>query len=356
MKLIPATLILVLSLAGGQFIGRALIDEGPGTETNEDLGPDSEEIQRIARARALELIREQFAASASEVSEEEKRQQLEAAVSEVGQDLSEMDQIMGRTEKVVDGLADSLGSDLDPGERVIVTRTAAKLNNKLVLGRTLITATEDSVRREGLRLLEQAAREGEVEAVALIMRAMNDMDTSFAAEALRRATSLASDKKNKEIVQKSGLEERLVAMLPTADGSTQTRILRALTALENPAAVQGWRQIYSKADVRMRDQITAARSLKDLGSTQEYSQLLSRLDADLASTEGRTARTAINNLRSLGGDDAKAALKRALDADPEGSNARSIERALRRMDRPQRQGMDWGRGRGGRGGMSFGGF
>ncbi len=347
MKPIPATLILLVTVIGGHLIGTNLAEAHEENVATLEEAPSQGELERIARARALELIRGRVAELESEnpETEEEKAARLEAESNDVARQISAMDDIMLRTENVVTGLAKSINPDLDPGERDIVLRTAQQLNNDLILGRTLLGAKENVVRREGLRLLQKAAEAGESEAFTLLMRSLNDSDSTFAKATLRVIGQLArsKDKAVSKMFKESGLEGELVALLPTLEGSEQRSALNALTALKNEAAVQGWRQIYTQDGQNNGNRISAARSLNQLGSSQEYSQMMSTFDAQLSSPESNVSRSAINNIRRLGGDAAKATLQRALDADPDGSNARSIKRALRRLEQGGRRSFRRGR-------------
>ncbi len=337
MKLIPSTIILIATVASGYFLGTSLVDDEILDQTEVSKAPDSAETQRVARKHALRLIERRVAEfeASRNVSKEEKDKKFFASVADLSQTINDMNEIMERTEGVVDGLKDSLGEDLNPGERAVVSRTARSLSDKLVLGRTLISATQSSIRREGLRLLEHAAMAGESEALRLIIQSLNDGDASFAREAMRRARNLAksADQTVLDMVKESGLEGDLVAMLPSKKGADFRTVLDALTALKSPAAIQGWRQVFTADSGGNRNRMTAARSLKELGSPQEYQQILTSYDADLASGEANISRNAVNNLRRLGGEEAKKTLQRALVADPQGPNARSIKNALRRMER-----------------------
>ncbi len=341
MKLIPATLVLLITVVGGHFLGTSLAEASEEKVATLPEPPSQDEIENIARARALELIRGRVAELESErpETEEEKAARLEADSNDVVRQIAAMDDIMLRTENVVTGLAKSINPDLDPGERDIVLRTAKQLSNDLILGRTLLRAKERVVRREGLRLLQKAAEAGELEAFAILMRSLNDSDTTFAKATLRVIGQLArsKDKTVSKMFKESGLEGELVAMLPTLEGREQRSALTALTALKNEAAVQGWRQIYTKDGQNNGNRISAARSLNQLGSSQEYSQMMSTFNAQLASPESNVSRSAINNIRRLGGDAAKVTLQRALDADPNGNNARSIKRAIRRLEQGDRR-------------------
>ncbi|MFT7620366.1 MAG: hypothetical protein ACI97A_004023 [Planctomycetota bacterium] len=340
MKLLPSVAILIVTVIMGQLIGTSLAESEEVSETGALEAPDREEIKRVARAHALQLIRNRVEELESNetLSKEEKQKRLAVFLTDLGKGINSMENIIERTETVVDGLSASLGAGLEPGERAVVTRTARQLNNKLVLGRTLINAKESSVRREGLRLLEEAALAGETEALDLLIASLGDDDSTFVRESMRRLANISKSELPEVVamVKNSGLEGQLISMLPTLEGAEHTRALTALTSLGNPAAVQGWRQIYVKDGQGERNRISAAQSLKKLGSPQEYNQMLSTYDADLLSTEGRTARNAISNLGRLGGSDAKTSLKRALDADPKGTNARRIERALRELERGPR--------------------
>ncbi|MCB9833604.1 MAG: hypothetical protein H6807_14135 [Planctomycetes bacterium] len=342
MKLLPLALVLVTAMFGGRLIGLGWAGSDDGAGGQAPSAAEREEFQALATDEARRQIDDYFARRRDRLQEETTgldRARAEA-LADARTRVETLRGILERSEDAFGTLSSTLAEDRSPGELVVAWATNRVLADDLAMGRTLITGREEETRREGLRHLAKAAAAGNREAIELLMGLFGDPEPGIAQEALRLAAGLArrDDPETRKLIADSGLESRLVAMLPGLEGMAQRRVLEALTAQGNAAATTVWRQIYNDDTARGRDQVSAARALKELGSPGEYDQLLLQLEYDLAADDRRTFRSALNDIRRLGGDDAKAALQRALDAAPEGRDADSLRRAIENFDVEERRG------------------
>ena len=301
MKLFPAAIVLLVSVGLGQVLGRALVQEDDLAGEQSTEGFSSLEVQDIARQHALELMR-----SREEQNQVEGKgaQDLEDASSALRQKVTLMEEILSRTEKVLDGLESSLESGQDPGEQVVLMRSMAQLNDPLALGRILIQARELEVRRRGLQLLQKAALNGEREAIDLLLEAVRESDEDYVRWVVMTLTTIARRVNTKEVLdvlRAAGLDRWLEEYWARGEATTERRNLRwGLLAFRTPSAVQAWQQEFDAEGNSVRVRAVDAVNLRILGHPEASARLFAELSEQLVGDDRGRIGSVLNALTRLG--------------------------------------------------------